>query len=116
IKGSLSEVLKMREKIQAITQSTGTVNLFFTLNPADTYNPLSAFTAGNNVDIDSIFGSPDSTFTSFQHARSLAANLIAGAEFFKLMVDQFTDVFLGFQRACKQGVFGRVKHYYGVFE
>ncbi|KAJ7618843.1 hypothetical protein DFH06DRAFT_1011949 [Mycena polygramma] len=32
------------------------------------------------------------------------------------MVDQFIDTFLGFQRACKRGVFGRVKHYYGVFE
>ncbi|KAJ7128756.1 hypothetical protein C8R43DRAFT_897117 [Mycena crocata] len=32
------------------------------------------------------------------------------------MLDQFTDVFLGFQRDCKQGVFGRVKHYYGVVE
>ncbi|KAJ7147800.1 hypothetical protein C8R43DRAFT_889334 [Mycena crocata] len=32
------------------------------------------------------------------------------------MVDQFTNVFLGFQRDCKRGVFGRVKHYYGVVE
>ncbi|KAJ7180912.1 hypothetical protein C8R46DRAFT_985966 [Mycena filopes] len=32
------------------------------------------------------------------------------------MVDQFTNVFLGFERDCKRGVFGRVKHYYGVFE
>ncbi|KAJ7597966.1 hypothetical protein C8J56DRAFT_771417 [Mycena floridula] len=32
------------------------------------------------------------------------------------MVDQFTDVFLGFERDCKRGVFGRVKHYYGVIE
>ncbi|KAJ7711760.1 hypothetical protein B0H16DRAFT_1343415 [Mycena metata] len=32
------------------------------------------------------------------------------------MVDQFTNTFLGFERDCKRGVFGRVKHYYGVFE
>ncbi|KAJ6555750.1 hypothetical protein B0H10DRAFT_1847594 [Mycena sp. CBHHK59/15] len=32
------------------------------------------------------------------------------------MVDQFVNVFLGFERECKRGVFGRVKHYYGVFE
>jgi hypothetical protein len=116
IEGSVSEVSKMREEIQAITRCTGTLNIFFTLNPADTYNPIAAFTAGRNIDIDTLFGSPDSTFTSFQRARSLAANPIAGAEFFKLMVDQFTDTFLGFKRACKHGVFGRVKHYYGVFE
>ncbi|KAJ7640254.1 hypothetical protein DFH06DRAFT_1000665 [Mycena polygramma] len=32
------------------------------------------------------------------------------------MVDQFINIFLGFERECKRGVFGRVKHYYGVFE
>ncbi|KAJ7586000.1 hypothetical protein C8J56DRAFT_787773 [Mycena floridula] len=31
-------------------------------------------------------------------------------------MDQFTDIFLGFKRNCKRGVFGRVKHYYGVIE
>ncbi|KAJ7572015.1 hypothetical protein C8J56DRAFT_809857 [Mycena floridula] len=32
------------------------------------------------------------------------------------MVDQFLAVFLGFERDCRRGVFGRVKHYYGVIE
>jgi hypothetical protein len=116
IEGSASEVLKMREVIQAINRSAGTLSLFFTLNPADTYNPLSAFTAGNNINIDTLLGETDSRFTSFQRARSLAANSVAGAEFFKLMVDQFTNTFLGFERECRRGVFGRVKHFYGVFE
>ncbi|KAJ6614909.1 hypothetical protein B0H10DRAFT_1666797, partial [Mycena sp. CBHHK59/15] len=116
IEGSTSEVLAMREEIYAISRSTGTVSIFFTLNTADTYNPLSSFTAGSNIDIDTMFGTSDSRFTSFERARLLASNPIAGAEFFKLMVDQFTDTFLGFGRACKHGVFGRVKHYYGVFE
>jgi Helitron helicase-like domain at N-terminus len=116
IEGSASEVMKMRQEIQAISRSAGTVNIFFTLNPADTFNPLSAFMAGKDINIDTIFGNPDSQFTSFDRARSLAENPVAGAEFFKLMVDQFINVFLGFQRACKRGVFGRVKHYYAVFE
>ncbi|KAJ6611401.1 hypothetical protein B0H10DRAFT_1809602, partial [Mycena sp. CBHHK59/15] len=116
IEGSTSKILAMREEIHAISRSTGTVSIFFTLNPADTYNPLSAFTAGSDIDLDTAFGKPDSRFTSFERARQLASNPIAGAEFFKLMVDQFTDTFLGFERECKQGVFGRVKHYYGVFE
>ncbi|KAJ7498313.1 hypothetical protein B0H11DRAFT_1636697, partial [Mycena galericulata] len=116
IEGSASEVLKMREEIQAVSRASGTMSIFFTLNPADTYNPLSAYSAGNDIDIDATFDKPDSRFTSFQRARSLAANPIAGAEFFKLLVDQFTGTFLGFERECKRGVFGRVKHYYGVFE
>ncbi|KAJ7122515.1 hypothetical protein C8R43DRAFT_899820 [Mycena crocata] len=32
------------------------------------------------------------------------------------MVDQFINIFLGCGRPDKRGVFGRVKHYYGVFE
>ncbi|KAF9055462.1 hypothetical protein BDZ89DRAFT_938054 [Hymenopellis radicata] len=32
------------------------------------------------------------------------------------MVDQLINVFLGFKRECRRGVFGRVKHYYGVVE
>ncbi|KAJ6613288.1 hypothetical protein B0H10DRAFT_1661393, partial [Mycena sp. CBHHK59/15] len=116
IEGSASEVSTMKEEIQAISGSMGTVSIFFTLNPADTYNPLSAYAAGGDIDLDTAFGNSDSRFTSFERAHMLAANPIAGAEFFKLMVDQFVNVFLGFQRECKHGVFGRVKHYYGVFE
>ncbi|KAJ7086381.1 hypothetical protein B0H15DRAFT_762785, partial [Mycena belliarum] len=40
IEGSAAEVLQMREEIHAISRSTGTMSIFFTLNPADTYNPL----------------------------------------------------------------------------
>ncbi|KAJ6524708.1 hypothetical protein DFH09DRAFT_854384, partial [Mycena vulgaris] len=89
IEGSDAEVLIMRDENQAISRSTGTVSIFFTLNPADTYNPLSAFTAGSDINIDTLFDDPDSQFTSFERARLLAANPIAGAAFFKLMVDQF---------------------------
>ncbi|KAJ7100742.1 hypothetical protein B0H15DRAFT_770185 [Mycena belliarum] len=32
------------------------------------------------------------------------------------MVDQFMNIYLGFERDCKRGVFGRVKHYYAVIE
>ncbi|KAJ7484496.1 hypothetical protein FB451DRAFT_1028110 [Mycena latifolia] len=66
IEGSASEVVEMREQIQAITRSTGTMSIFFTLNPADTYNPLSAFTAGSNINIDTVFDNPDSLFTPFE--------------------------------------------------
>ncbi|KAJ7111078.1 hypothetical protein C8R44DRAFT_586293, partial [Mycena epipterygia] len=52
IEGSASEVMKMRQEIQAISRSAGTVNIFFTLNPADTFNPLSSFIAGKDIKID----------------------------------------------------------------
>ncbi|KAJ7598739.1 hypothetical protein C8J56DRAFT_770012 [Mycena floridula] len=31
-------------------------------------------------------------------------------------MDQFVNIFLGFEHDCKKGVFGHVKHYYGVVE
>lgn len=116
IEGSNGEVAKMREEIRAITRANGTPSIFFTLNPADTYNPLVSLKAGKNIDVDALFSSPDSSFTSFDRARALAENPVAGAEFFKLMIDQFTQVFLGSGRGGKCGVFGRVKFYYGVVE
>ena len=116
IEGSQSDVLKMREEIHAINRSSGTSNLFFTLNLAETYNPLATFKAGCDIDIDMLFDNPDSQYTSFDRARILASNPIAGAEFFNLMVDQFINTFLGCGRPNKEGVFGRVKHYYAVFE
>jgi hypothetical protein len=106
----------MREELRALARDSGTPSVFFTLNPADTYNPLSSYLAGRDIDLEALFSRPDSRFTTLDRARSLAANPVAGAEFFQLMVDQFTDVFLGFERDCKRGVFGRVKHYYGVVE
>ena len=106
----------MREELRALARDSGTPSVFFTLNPADTYNPLASYLAGQDIDLDALFSRPDSRFTTLDRARSLAANPVAGAEFFHLMVDQFTNVFLGFERECKRGVFGRVKHYYGVIE
>ncbi|KAF9069376.1 hypothetical protein BDP27DRAFT_1222652, partial [Rhodocollybia butyracea] len=116
IAGSTAEVLIMREELHALTRDSGTPSIFFILNPADTYNLLASFKAGKNIDLNALFNKPDSTFTSFDCTCSLAANPVASAKFFKLMVDQFTDVFLGFEQDVKQGVFGRVKHYYGVIE
>lgn len=116
IEGSNAEVAMMREQIRAITRANGTPSIFFTLNPADAHNPLVSLMAGKDINVDALFRNPDSSFTSFDRAKSLADNPVAGAEFFKLMVDQFTKVFLGVHRSGKRGVFGRLKFYYGVVE
>ncbi|KAF8986848.1 hypothetical protein BDZ89DRAFT_889958, partial [Hymenopellis radicata] len=116
IEGSSAEVMIMRQEIRALCNDSGTPSIFFTLNPADTFNPLCSFLSGADIDLDTLFDEPDSRYSAYQRACSLAANPVGGALFFKLMVDQLIDVFLGFKRECKRGVFGRVKHYYGVVE
>ncbi|KAJ7576512.1 hypothetical protein C8J56DRAFT_717889, partial [Mycena floridula] len=95
IEGSKGEVTAMREELRALNHDSGTPSIFFTLNPADTYNPLCSFMAGKDIDLNALFDHPDSRFTTFERARTLAENPVAGAEFFKLIVDQFTAVFLG---------------------
>ncbi|KAJ7274703.1 hypothetical protein C8J57DRAFT_946185, partial [Mycena rebaudengoi] len=89
IQGSTAEITDMREELRAIARDSGTPSVFFTLNPADTYNPLSSYLAGRDIDLNALFSRPDSRFTTLDRARSLAANPVAGAEVFKLMVDQF---------------------------
>ncbi|THU79555.1 hypothetical protein K435DRAFT_697556, partial [Dendrothele bispora CBS 962.96] len=116
IEGSMGNVSVMREEIRALSRSSGTPSLFFTLNPADGHNPITSFLAGKDINIDAPFNNPDSRFTSTDRLKTLAANPVAGAKFFHLMVDEFIGEFLGTKRPGKHGVFGRVKHFYGVVE
>jgi hypothetical protein len=104
IEGSNAEVTTMREEMRALTRDSGTPSLFFTLNPADTYNPLCSFLAGKDIDLNALFDKPDSRFTTFDRARTLADNPTAGAEFFKLMVDS-SQVFSWDSREISSEVF-----------
>ncbi|THV00242.1 hypothetical protein K435DRAFT_567266, partial [Dendrothele bispora CBS 962.96] len=113
MEGSVGSVAMMQEQIRAITRSSGTPSLFFTLNPADGHNPIASFLAGKDIDLDALFDKPDSRFTSMDRLRTLAENPVAGAQFFHLMVDELIGKFLGLNRPGKRGVFGRVKFYYG---
>ncbi|KIK71598.1 hypothetical protein GYMLUDRAFT_142408, partial [Collybiopsis luxurians FD-317 M1] len=116
IEGSTADVTNMREEIRAISRSIGTPSIFFTLNPADGHNPITSFLAGKNINADALFDNPDSNYTAYNRLRILAANPVAGAEFFYLMIDQFVQKFLGMKRSNRHGVFGHVKVYYGVIE
>ncbi|KAF9048063.1 hypothetical protein BDZ89DRAFT_941576, partial [Hymenopellis radicata] len=116
IEGSTEEIRAMRHEIRALCNDSGTPSIFFTLNPADTFNPVCSFMSGHDINVDTLFNEPDSRFSSFQRARHLAANPIGGARFFHLMVNQLINIFFSFTRQCRHGVCGRVKHYYGVVE
>ncbi|THU91861.1 hypothetical protein K435DRAFT_596146, partial [Dendrothele bispora CBS 962.96] len=116
IEGSMGNVSLMREEIRALSRSAGTPSIFFTLNPADGHNPLTSFLAGKDINVDALFDNPDSNYSSNDRLRTLAANPVAGAQFFHIMLDEFIDKFLGIKRTTKRGVFGRVRHYYGVVE
>ncbi|KIY62963.1 hypothetical protein CYLTODRAFT_319090, partial [Cylindrobasidium torrendii FP15055 ss-10] len=116
IPGSTGEVKQMREEIRAISRSHGTPSLFFTLNPADIKNPLAAFEAGHDINIDAPFSKPDSRYTEFRRSQSVAHNPVAAALFYNRMFAIFLKTLLGTGRSDRRGVFGRVKSYYGVVE
>ena len=119
--GSKADVQEMREEIRAIDRDVGTASIFFTLNPADNYNPVASFMAGNEVDLKAVYdGDPTDakliSLTALRRAASLSANPVAGAAFFDKMVDTLVQDILGLGRPGRRGVFGRVSHYYGVVE
>ncbi|KIY65100.1 hypothetical protein CYLTODRAFT_339289, partial [Cylindrobasidium torrendii FP15055 ss-10] len=95
IPGSTGEIKKMREEIRAISRANGTPTLFFTLNPADIKNPLATFQAGHGIDIEAPFERPDSTYSEFDRAHSVARNPVAAASFYNRMFDLFLGTVLG---------------------
>ncbi|KIY63267.1 hypothetical protein CYLTODRAFT_319356, partial [Cylindrobasidium torrendii FP15055 ss-10] len=116
IPGSTGEVKHMREEIRAISRSHGTPSLFFTLNPADIKNPLAAFDAGHDIDLNAPFSHPDARYSQFRRAQSVSDNPVAAAVFYNRMFAIFLKTLLGTGRSDRRGVFGRVKSYYGVVE
>jgi hypothetical protein len=55
IPGSAASRLTMRNEIRANIISLGVPSFYVTVNPADVYNPIVRFLAGNDIDIDDLF-------------------------------------------------------------
>ncbi|KAF9021560.1 hypothetical protein BDZ89DRAFT_1137908 [Hymenopellis radicata] len=55
----------MRHDLRALCRLGDSV-YFFTLNPADTYNPLCSFLSGHDIDLDTVFDKPDATFSNLR--------------------------------------------------
>jgi hypothetical protein len=47
-------------------------------------------------------------------AKTIIENPVAAAKCFKILIDAFLDIILGFKHSNKIGVFGKVDSYYGV--
>lgn len=108
----------MREEIRATSRVHGLPHLFVTTNPADAHNPVSKFLCGSDIDLDIPYCSPNQkdSVETFERAKLLTANFVAGAHFFDLIVNEFFNTLLGEGRANKEGLFGQVKAHNGVVE
>ena len=117
IPGSPECRLTMRNKIRAMILSLGVPSFFVTVNPADVYNPIVKFLAGNDIDIDDLL--PDQVPTYWEQAGTVARNPCIAAEFFDTYINAFISLFLRYdpnRRSTETGILGVTKAYYGCVE
>lgn len=95
----------------------GFPSFFITINPADVYNPLVKFLAGNDINIDKVL--PNDVPKYWDQSVLIAKNPVIVAQFFNIYVKAFIKTILGFdpeQRNLEGGVLGVVKAHYGCVE
>ena len=116
VPGTPSGRAVMRQEIRALMVDQGLPNFYLTINPADVYNPLVRFLAGDEIDPDNILPE-DHDYLS--QARCVASNPAAAAKFFNIYMNAFIYALLGYDskhRNAEGGILGKVKAYYGCVE
>jgi len=86
-------------------------HLFITINPADVYNPVSQFLGGRDINLAQFFHNLSPNSETFDRAKLIAENPVAGAKAFKLLIDGFLQIILGYGLPGKCGIFGPVDSY-----
>ena len=117
VPGSSASRVAMRNEIRALTTKIGLPSFFITINPADIYNPIVKFLAGEDIDIDSLL--PEQVPNSWEQSILIAKNPVIAAQFFDTVVKAFFSTLLGYdptQKDLTGGVLGLVKGYYGCVE
>ena len=117
VPGSPESRLTMRNEIRANILSLGVPSFFITVNPADVYNPVVKFLAGNDIDVDNLL--PDQVPTYWEQAGVIARNPCIAAEFFDTYVNAFISAILRYdpkRRSTRPGILGVTKAYYGCVE
>jgi hypothetical protein len=117
VPGSPDSRLTMRNEIRANILSLGVPSFFITVNPADVYNPIVKFLAGNDIDIDNLLSNQVPTY--WDQAGIIAHNPCIAAEFFDVYINAFISAILQYdpkQRSTQPGILGVTKAYYGCVE
>ena len=117
VPGSSASRVAMRNEIRALTMKIGLPSFFITINPADIYNPIVKFLAGEDINIDLLL--PEQVPNSWEQSILIAKNPVIAARFFDIFVKAFLSTLLGYdptQKDLTGGVLGLVKGYYGCVE
>ncbi|KAF7372226.1 ATP-dependent DNA helicase [Mycena venus] len=107
----------MRNQIRGLMIEKGLPSFYLTINPADVYNPLVKFLAGDEIDLDKL--TMDTVPDYFNQSCLIAKNPAVAAEFFNVYMKAFISEILGYdpkQDDLEGGILGVVKAYYGCVE
>ncbi|KAJ6525399.1 hypothetical protein B0H19DRAFT_887420, partial [Mycena capillaripes] len=94
-----------------------TLLFYLTINPADVYNPLVKFLAGEEIDVDSLL--PADIPNYWYQSVLVAKNPAVAARFFNLYMKAFISALLGYDPEKKDlegGILGVVKAHYSCVE
>jgi hypothetical protein len=118
VQGSPQSKLVMRNEIRGLMIDKGLPSFYITINPADVYNPLVRFLAGDEIDIDNL--TADSLSNVYKDQSILIAqNPAVAAEFFNVFIKAFIAAILGYdpkQLNTEGGILGVVNAYYGTVD
>jgi len=117
VPGSNAARLAMRNEIHALMLSHGLPSFFITINPADVYNLLVKFLAGEDIDLDNLLLTDILDY--WDQSLLVAKNPVVVAKIFNLYITAFIKSILGYDPDCKtikSGVLGVVKAHYGCVE
>jgi hypothetical protein len=107
----------MRNQIRGLLIDKGLPTFDLTINPADVYNPLVKFLAGDEINLDSM--TADTIPKYFDQACLVAKNPAVAAHFFNIYMKAFISTILGYDPKGENvdgGILGLVKAYYGCVE
>ncbi|KAI0075440.1 hypothetical protein K474DRAFT_1558022, partial [Panus rudis PR-1116 ss-1] len=109
VDGSVTNRKRMRNEIWALTSYLGAPSWFITFSPADVNHPIALYFADTNQACFPSFRSYD------ERIRLIAHNPVAGARFFKMMVELFLKHVLKWNQNTP-GLYGDTSGYYGTVE
>ena len=110
VQGSVTSKKYMRNEIWALISHLGAPSWYITLTPADVEHPIALYYADTKETFEpNLFRKKD------ERLRLIANNPVAGARFFKLMVELFFKHVLGVDKKGR-GLYGKTSGYYGTVE
>lgn len=120
IKGTDEARHIIRSKIWGMTLLFNPPNVWLTINPSDTHDPIAQIFAGCEIDIDKFCDTAGPT--SSQRATNVASDPYASAKFFHFIIKTTLEVLLRIKKVSngridrEKGILGHVQGYIGTVE